>query len=69
MALREGGIAFVEEGHSHRATAAQFRVSVKFVNGMVILKRETGGLEPRDQARRLERRLYANDLLRDVSAH
>ena len=26
-----------------------FRVSVKFVNDMVILKRETGGLEPRAQ--------------------
>ncbi len=49
MALRERVVAFVEEGHSHRATAAQFRVSVKFVNDMVILKRETGGLEPRAQ--------------------
>lgn len=27
----------------------RFRVSVKFVNDMVILKRETGGLEPRKQ--------------------
>ncbi len=49
MALRERVVAFVEEGHSHRATAAQFRVSVKFVNDMVILKRETGGFEPRAQ--------------------
>jgi transposase len=39
----------VEEGHSHRAAAARFRVSVKFVNDMVILKRETGRLEPRVQ--------------------
>jgi transposase len=49
MALRERVVAFVEEGHSHRASAAQFRVSVKFVNDMVILKRETCGLEPRTQ--------------------
>jgi len=49
MALRERVVAFVEEGHSHRAAAARFRVSVRFVNDMVILKRETGGLEPRTQ--------------------
>src|SRR6056297_3045791 len=49
MALRERVVAFVEEGHSHRAAAARFRVSVKFVNDMVILKRETGELEPRRQ--------------------
>lgn len=49
MALRERVVTFVEEGHSHRAAAARFRVSVKFVNDMVILKRETGRLEPRAQ--------------------
>ncbi len=49
MALRERVVAFVEEGHSHRAVAARLRVSVKFVNDMVILKREAGGLEPRPQ--------------------
>jgi transposase len=49
MALRERVVAFVEEGHSHRASAAQFRVSVKFVNDMVTLKRQTGALEPRAQ--------------------
>lgn len=49
MALRERVVAFVEEGHSHRAAAARFRVSVKVVNDMVILMRETGGLEPRAQ--------------------
>ena len=47
--LRERVVAFVEEGHSHRSVAVRFRVSVKFVNDMVILKRETGGLEPRAQ--------------------
>ncbi len=49
MALRERVFAFVEEGYSHRSAASRFRVSVKFVNDMVILKRETGGLEPRAQ--------------------
>ena len=49
MALRLRVVGFVEEGHSHRAAAARFRVSVKFVNYMVILKRETGALAPRAQ--------------------
>ncbi len=44
--LRERVVAFVEEGHTHRATAEHFRVSVKFVNDMVKLKRETGSLQP-----------------------
>lgn len=45
--LRERVVAHVAEGHSHQATARHFRVSVKFVNDMVILKRETGSLAPR----------------------
>ena len=49
MALRERVVACVEEGYSHRMTAARFRVSVKFVNDMVIMKRETGGFAPRAQ--------------------
>ena len=49
MALRERVVAFVEEGYSHRATATRFRVLVRLVNDMVILKRETGELEPRRQ--------------------
>lgn len=49
MALRERVVVFVEEGHSHRAAAARFRVSVKFVNDMVILKCEAGSLMPRTQ--------------------
>ncbi len=40
--LRERVVGFVKEGHTHRAAAARFRVSVRFVNDMVILKRETG---------------------------
>ena len=49
MELRQRVVDFVEEGHTHRAAAAQFRVSIKFVNDMVILKRETGSLEARPQ--------------------
>lgn len=49
IALRERVVAFVEEGNSHRAAAAHFRVSIKFVNDMVKLKRATGSLEPKPQ--------------------
>ena len=45
-------VAFVEEGNKHRAAAAHFRVSIKFVNDMVKLKRATGSLEPKPQGRR-----------------
>ncbi len=45
--LRERVVAHVEEGHTHRATAGHFKVSIKFVNDMVKLKRETGSLAPR----------------------
>jgi transposase len=37
------------EGYTHRAAAAQFRVSIKFVNDMVLLKRATGSLEAKQQ--------------------
>ena len=47
--LRERVVAFVEEGHTHRAAAAHFRVSPRFVNNMVILKRETGSLAAKRQ--------------------
>ncbi len=47
--LRERVISFVEESHSHRAAASHFPVSPRFVNRMVILKRETGSLEPARQ--------------------
>ena len=42
--LRERVVAHVLDGHTHRATASHFKVSIKFVNDMVKLKRETGGL-------------------------
>ena len=47
--LRQRVVDFVEEGHTHRAAAAHFRVSIKFVNDMVILKRTTGSLEAKKQ--------------------
>ena len=37
-----GLFALWRKGIPHRAAAARFRVSVKFVNDMVILKRENG---------------------------
>ena len=49
MELRRRVVDFVEEGHMHRAAAAQFRVSIKFVNDMVILKRTTGSLAAKEQ--------------------
>ena len=36
-------------GSSALANAAQFRVSIKFVNDMVLLKRDTGSLEAKPQ--------------------
>jgi transposase len=47
--LRERVVAFVEEGHPHRSAAKRFRVSPRFVNNMVILKRETGSLNAKLQ--------------------
>jgi|SRR5690554_1086667 len=47
--LRRRVVDFVEEGHSHRSAAARFRVSVRFVNDMVKLKRETGDLGAKPQ--------------------
>ena len=49
MELRQRVVDFVEEGHTHRAAAAQFRVSIKFVNDMVLLKRDTGSLQAKPQ--------------------
>lgn len=49
LALRERAVALVEEGHTHTAAAKQLRVSIKFVNDMVRLKRETGSLDAKRQ--------------------
>ncbi len=45
LELLERVVAFVEEGSTHRASAARFRVSIKLGNDMVKLKRETGSLK------------------------
>ena len=47
--LRERVVGFVDEGHGHRETARHFRVSPKFVNDMIKLRRETGTLLPKQQ--------------------
>lgn len=47
--LRERAIAFVEQGHTHTQAARRLCVSIKFVNDMVRLKRESGSLEPKPQ--------------------
>ena len=47
--LRARVAAFVDEGHGHREAARHFRVSPKFVNDLIKLRRETGSLEPRPQ--------------------
>jgi transposase len=49
MALRERVAAYVDEGHGHRNAARHFRVSPRFVNELMKLRRETGSLEPRRQ--------------------
>ena len=47
--LRQRVVVFVEEGNTHRTAAEHFRVSIKFVNDMVKLKRTTGSLAPKKQ--------------------
>ncbi len=44
--LRQHVVGVVEEGRSHRSAAANFRVSVKFVNDRVLPRRRTGSLDP-----------------------
>ncbi len=43
--LRQRVVDVVEEGHSHRSAAAEFRVSVRFVNDRVLPRRRTGSLD------------------------
>ncbi|QBY01447.1 hypothetical protein E2K80_12540 [Rhodophyticola sp. CCM32] len=49
LELRQRVVAHVEAGNRHRSAAARFDVSVKFVNDMVRLKRQTGSLETKRQ--------------------
>jgi len=61
MELRSRVIAFVEEGHGHREAARHFRVSPRFVNDMVILKRESGALLPKPQSNHAKGKLAPFD--------
>ena len=45
--LRKRVVAFVEAGHSRRATAAHFRVSPSFVIKLMMLFRQTGRIDHR----------------------
>ena len=52
LELRERAVALVEHGNTHTEAARRLCVSIKFVNDMVRLKRETGALAPKPQGRR-----------------
>lgn len=47
--LRARAVALVEQGNTHTEAARRLCVSIKFVNDMVRLKRETGALVPKPQ--------------------
>ncbi|MGS4946273.1 helix-turn-helix domain-containing protein [Meridianimarinicoccus sp. RP-17] len=47
--LRERAVQIVAQGHTHTEAARRLCVSIKFVNDMVRLKRETGALAPKPQ--------------------
>ena len=47
--LRERAVRLVEQGNTHTEAARRLCVSIKFVNDMVRLKRETGSLAPKPQ--------------------
>lgn len=49
LALRQRVVAHVEAGNTHTSAAERFDVSIKFVNDMVKLKRETGSLSAKPQ--------------------
>ncbi len=47
--LRARAVALVEQGNTHTEAARRLCVSIKFVNDMIRLKRETGALKPKPQ--------------------
>ncbi|MDG4898435.1 helix-turn-helix domain-containing protein [Mesorhizobium sp. WSM4976] len=49
LELRRRVVAYVDEGHGHREAARHFRVSPRFVNNLIRLRRQTGSLEARRQ--------------------
>jgi transposase len=59
--IRSRVIDFVEEGHGHCEAARHFRVSPRFVNDMMILKRESGGLDVRARGGRRKSKLAPYD--------
>ena len=66
--LRERVARFVEEGHSRRAAAARFKVSVSFVVNLMSAFRATGSLEPKPSGGRRHAKLepHRTFLLRQV---
>jgi transposase len=67
--LRERVVRFVEEGHSRRAAAAHFKVSVSFVVNLVKAFGATASLEPRPSGGRRHAKLepYRAFLLTQVA--
>jgi transposase len=55
--LRERVVRYVDEGHSRRATAAHFRVSVSFVVNLVKAFRVRGSLAPKPSGGRRHAKL------------
>jgi transposase len=58
--LRERVVRFVEEGHSRRAAAAHFKVSVSFVVNLVAAFRRRGSLAPKPSGGRRHAKLNAH---------
>ncbi len=55
--LRERVVGFVEDGHSRRAAAAHFKVSVSFVVNLVKAVRTRGSFEPKSSGGRRHAKL------------
>ena len=55
--LRERVFGFVEDGHSRRAAAAHFKVSVSFVVNLVKAVRTRGSFEPKSSGGRRHAKL------------
>lgn len=55
--LRERAVRLVEQGSTHTEAARRLCVSIKFVNDIVRLKRETGSLAPKPQGNPLRGKL------------
>ena len=60
--LRERVVGFVENGHSRRAAAAHFRVSVSFVVNLMKAVRTRGSFEPKPSGGRRHAKLEPHRL-------